>query len=108
MVRVKRLMLGSETSREMDIHLGLRKVPSIFMNGLASRSMLGILVAIATFPVRAEIQTVALDEVSVPTRGEIDGGFTAHEHGYAFGSMEEDHGGLWLTDGTTLGTRQIL
>lgn len=78
------------------------------MNGLASRSLLGILVAFAACPVWAEIQTVVLDEVSVPTRGLIEGGFTAHESGYAFGSLEQDHGGLWLTDGTTLGTRQIL
>lgn len=105
---VKRLMLGSETSREMDNHLAHRRVSFSFMNGLASSLPLGFLLVFAALPVWSEIQTVVLDEVSVPTRGVIEGGFTAHENGYAFGSIEEDFGGLWLTDGTTLGTRQIL
>lgn len=51
--------------------------------------------------------SIFLDQVTLPTRGQIDGGLTASGPDHYFGSLDEEAPGLWRTDGTTLGTLRL-
>ncbi len=55
----------------------------------------------------AETTSRVLDEVSVPTQGAVSGGLIGEEGHYLFSSDEESTAGLWVTDGTTIGTSKI-
>ncbi|MGY8688895.1 MAG: hypothetical protein ACKVHP_14325, partial [Verrucomicrobiales bacterium] len=44
-----------------------------------------------------------VSQVSLPTQGELEGGLVEHRGRYCYGGL----GGLWRTDGTTLGTQPL-
>ena len=77
--------------------------PSLHAPRLLTPIAIGISLGLLSV-LEADVTSVFVDEVSLPTIGSITGGLTGHGDAYFFGSDDEDTSGLWRTDGSALGT----
>lgn len=80
--------------------------PSLHAPRLLTPFAIGISLGLLS-ALEADVTSVFVDEVSLPTIGSITGGLTAHGDAYFFGSDDEDTAGLWRTDGSALGSVRV-